>query len=151
VFWQDTVFIGSQGYGLVNELERRGIDVGVHHTWRVPVTHHRVLGPGSYDAEIHLVSGAYIPEWRERPGFVEVTNVDVRTDDERRRFDELRSRVRGRLAEIGRSGLAETVDRNLFGASLDPDLPQDVIDDLAEMLLLGEPVSIFIAPPDSSF
>jgi hypothetical protein len=151
VFWQDSVFIGSQGYGLVNELERRGIDVGVHHTWRVPVTHHRVLGPGSYDAEIHLVSGAYIPEWRQRPGFVEVTNVDVRTDDERERFDELRSRVRDRLVEIGRSDMAETVDRNLFGASLDPELPQDVIDDLAEMLLLGEPVSIFIAPPDSSF
>jgi hypothetical protein len=150
VFWQDTVFIGSQGYGLVNELERRGIDVGVHPTWRVPVTHHRVLGPGTYDAEIHLVSGAYIPEWRERPGFVEVTNVDVRTDEERERFDELRRTVRTRLAEIGRQDLDETVDRNLFGASLDPDLPQDVVDDLAEMLLLGEPVSIFIAPPGSS-
>lgn len=151
VFWQDSVFIGSQGYGLVNELERRGLDVGVHTTWRVPVTHHRVLPPGSYDAEVHLVSGPFVAEWRERPYFVEVATADVRTDTERRHFTELRSRVRERLAELDRRDLFETVDRNLFGASLDPDLPNDVIDDLSEMLLIGEPVSVFVAPPGSSF
>ncbi len=151
VFWQDSVFIGSQGYGLVNELERRGFNVGVHETWRVPVTHHRVLPPGTYDAEVHLVSGVYIDEWRVRDGYVEVAAVDVRTADERARFDTLRERVGARLEEIGRSDLIETVDRNLFGASLDPDLPPDVVDDLAEMLLLGEPVSIFIAPAGSTF
>ena len=151
VFWQDSVFIGSQGYGLVNELERRGIDVGVHDTWRVPVTHHRVLPPGTYDAEVHLVSGVFVDEWREREDHVEVAAVDVRTDEERARFAELRERVGARLDETGRSELSETVDRNLFGASLDPDLPRDVIDDLAEMLLLGEPVSVFIAPAGSTF
>ncbi len=151
VFWQDSVFIGSQGYGLVNELERRGIDVGVHDTWRVPVTHHRVLPPGTYDAEVHLVSGIYIGEWRERDDHVEVATVDVRTDAERARFDMLRERVGRRLDELGRTELIETVDRNLFGASLDPDLPNDVVDDLAEMLVLGEPVSVFIAPAGSTF
>lgn len=150
VFWQDSVFIGSQGYGLVNELERRGIDAGVHDTWRVPVTHHRVLTPGTFDAEIHLVSGDYIVDWRERTGHLEVANVDVRSAAERDRFDALRARVGERLDELGRPEFAETVDRNLFGASLDPDLPQDVIDDLSEMLSLGEPVSIFIAPPGST-
>ena len=34
-----------------------GFDVGVHETWRVPVTPHRVFDAGTYDAEIHLVSG----------------------------------------------------------------------------------------------
>ncbi len=151
VFWQDSVFIGSQGYGLVNELERRGIDVGVHDTWRVPVTHHRVLPPGTYDAEVHLVSGVYIDEWRTRSDHVEIVNVDVRSDEERARFAALRERVGDRLVDLGRDDVIETVDRNLFGASLDPDLPQDVVDDLAEMLLLGEPVSIFIAPAGSTF
>ncbi|NNE12048.1 MAG: hypothetical protein HKN41_07350 [Ilumatobacter sp.] len=151
VFWQDAVFIGAQGYGLVNELERRGFDVGVHTTWRVPVTHHRVLAPGSYDAEIHLVSGDYIDDWRSRPDHVEVATVDVRTDDERRRFDELEAQVDDRLRELGRPELIDVVDGNLFGASLDPDLPQDVIDDMAEMLLIGEPVSVFIAPAGSTF
>jgi hypothetical protein len=150
VFWQDSVFIGAQGYGVVNELERRGFDVGVHPTWRVPVTPHRVFPAGTYDAEVHLVSGQFIEQWRQRPGYVEVIEFDVRTDDERARFDELRSRVGTRLTEIGRTDLIEVVDGNLFGASLDPDLPGDVIDDLSEMLLLAQPIAIFLAPPDST-
>ncbi|MDW3213102.1 MAG: hypothetical protein R8G01_03835 [Ilumatobacteraceae bacterium] len=146
VTWQDAMYIGSQGYGLVNELERRGIDAGVRDPWRVPVTPHRVLPPGTIDAELHLVSGPYIDEWRERAGYVEVIAVDLRTDDEHDRFDELRERVGVRLEQLGRTDLVEVVDRNLFGASLDPDLPRDVVDDLSEMLLLGAPLAVFIAP-----
>jgi len=150
VVWQDAMYIGAQGYGLVNELERRGIDAGVREPWRVPVTPQRVLPPGSYDAELHVVSGVYIDEWRGRDGFVEVITVDVRTDDERERFEDLRERVGLRLDELGRSELLDAVDRNLFGASLDPDLPRDVVDDLSEMLLLGAPLAVFIAPPGST-
>jgi hypothetical protein len=150
VVWQDAMYIGSQGYGLVNELERRGIEAGVRDPWRVPVTPHRVLRPGSYDAEVHLVSGPYIDEWRARDGFVEVVEVDVRSEAERERFAELRDRVGLRLDELDRNDLADTVDRNLFGASLDPDLPRDVVDDLSEMLLLGAPLAVFIAPPGST-
>jgi hypothetical protein len=150
VVWQDAMYIGSQGYGLINELERRGINAGVRDPWRVPVTPQRVLPPGSYDAEIHLVSGPFIHEWRQRDGFVEVVAVDIRTDEERERFDELRERVEARLVELGRSEFLDTVDHNLFGASLDPDLPRDVVDDLSEMLLLGAPLAVFIAPAGST-
>jgi hypothetical protein len=144
------VFIGAQGYGLVNELERGGFEVGVHNTWRVPVTPQRVFDDGTFDAEVHIVSGKFVDEWRGKPGFVEVVERDVRTDDERARFSELREQVRTRLNELGRSDLLDTLDGNLFGASLDPDLPRDVIDAMSEMLLLGEPVAVFIAPPGSS-
>ena len=41
VTWNDAHYIGSQGYGLVNELERRGWSVGVPDTWRIPVTRQR--------------------------------------------------------------------------------------------------------------
>lgn len=150
VVWQDALYIGSQGYGLVNELERRGIDAGVRDPWRVPVTAHRVLRPGSYDAEVHLVSGPYVDEWRDRAGFVEVVEADLRSAAERERFEALRERVGLRLDELGRSDLTDVVDRNLFGASLDPDLPRDVVDDLSEMLLLGAPLAVFIAPAGST-
>jgi hypothetical protein len=146
VFWQDSVFIGAQGYGLVNELERRGLDVGVHPTWRVPVTHHRVMYPGDNDAEIHLVSGMFIEQWRARPGLVEVIEVDARSESQRRRFDELRSGVVSDLGAIGRDDLVPVLFENLFGASLDPDLPDPIRLDMSEMLLIGEPVAVFIAP-----
>jgi hypothetical protein len=146
VFWQDSVFIGAQGYGLVNELERRGLDVGVHPTWRVPVTHHRVMYPGDNDAEIHLVSGMFIEQWRERPGLVEVVEVDPRSASQRERFDELREGVVDALEQIGRDDLVPVVYGNLFGASLDPDLPDPIRLDMSEMLLIGEAVAVFIAP-----
>ncbi|MGB3735169.1 MAG: hypothetical protein WA964_09465 [Ilumatobacter sp.] len=151
VFWQDVNFIGAQGYGLVNELERRGLDVGVHETWRVPVTPHRVFPQGTYDAEVHIVSGAYIDEWRSRDGYVEVASADPRSPAEAAEFDRLRSRVLERFDELGRSDLADILDLNLFGVSLDPDLPDDVVDDLGDMLVLTSPVAVFIAPAGSTF
>ena len=150
VRWRDAVIIGSQGYGLVNELERRGLDVGVQDPWRVPVTPHRVMAPGTFDAEIHFVSGVFVDEWSERPGFVEVAAADIRSDAEQARFADLRERVGVRLVELGRPELIDVVDRNLFGASLDPALPRDVVDDLSEMLDLGERVAVFIGPPGST-
>ena len=149
VRWNDALLIGSQGYGLVNELERDGYDVGVPEPYRVPVTPQRVFDEGEYDAEIQFVSGEYIDRARARDGFVEVAHADVRTDGERERFGELRGRVLTRLTEAGRQDLLDEVDENLFGASLDPDLPRDIVDDMSEMLLIGQPVAVFLAPPGS--
>ncbi len=150
VVWEESVIPGSQGFALLNELERRGFDVGVDERWRVPATPHRVLGPGEADAEVHLATGAWIDEWRARPGFVEIVEYDDRSAAERARFATLERRVIDRLEQLGRDDLRPFIDRNLFAASLDPDLPQDVIDDLSEMLLLGEPVAVFVAPAGTS-
>lgn len=149
VFWQDAAYNGSQGYGLLNELDKRGYDVKVQPAWRVPATGHRVIA-GPWDAEIHIVSGAWIAEWEARPGYVKVIEYDRRTDAERARFADLRERVGARLTEIDRAALIDKVDHNLFGASIEPGLPQDVVDDLSEMLLLSVPIAVFIAPSGST-
>jgi hypothetical protein len=75
----------------------------------------------------------------------------VRTEEERARFEELESRVLLRMEELGRSDLIPVVKENLFGALIEPGLPQDVVHQMEEMLLLFKPVSVFIAPPGSSF
>jgi hypothetical protein len=150
VFWEEALVPGSQGLALLDELERRGIDVGVHPTWRVPATAHRVLRPGENDAEVHLVTGGWIEGWREL-GFVEVVTYDGRSDEERARFEDLASDVDARLVEIGRAELAGQVDENMFRVSLEPGLPDDVVDDLDEMLHIGVPMSVFIAPAGSTF
>jgi hypothetical protein len=151
VFWQESIVPGAQGYALMNELERRGYRVGVHPTWRVPATEHRVRRDGEYTAEVHLVSGAWIDDWRGRPDHVLVIEYDDRDADELGRFQELEARVTDRLTEIGRPELIDEFQRNVFGTSLRPELPKDIVDDLAEMLLLGEPIAVFIAPPGSTF
>jgi hypothetical protein len=151
VFWQESVVPGAQGYALMNELERRGYRVGVHPTWRVPATEHRVRRDGEYTAEVHLVSGAWIDDWRDRPDHVLVVEYDDRDPEQLARFVELEARVTERLNEIGRPELVDEFQRNIFGTSLRPELPNDIVDDLAEMLLLGEPIAVFIAPPGSTF
>ena len=153
VFWEESVVPGAQGYALLNELERRGYTVGVHPTWRVPATPHRVRVDGEYDAEVHLVSGVWIDEWRTRldQGYVEVIEYDGRTDAERARYARLRTRATDRLEAIGRADLIPVVDTNTFRASLEPDLPPDIVHDLGEMMAIGVPVAIFIAPAGSTF
>ena len=112
-------------------------------------TQHRKGDAETAKAELHIVTGVLIAEWRQRPGYTEVIEYDRRTDDERVRFRTLRDRVIARLTEVDRPDVAEIVDTNLFGASLQPGLPQDVVDDMSEMLLLSVPIAGFIAPPGS--
>jgi hypothetical protein len=151
VFWQESVVPGSQGYAVFSELERRGLAVGVHPTWRVPATPHRVFPPGSYDGEVHVISGGWIARWPGiHPEAEQLLVHDHRTAAERDRFDQLDARVVARLTALGRTDLLDTVDTNLFGASLDPALPADLVADLSEMLLIGEPLAIFLGPPGST-
>lgn len=149
VFWQESEAPGTRGYALLNELERRGYRVGVHPSWRIPATEHRVRVDGEYDAEVHIVSGGWIDLWRER-GYVEVLEFDGRTDEQRARFAELDVRVANRLREIGREDLVPSVGENIFRTSLEAGLPDDIVADLDEMLHLGEELAIFIAPPGST-
>jgi len=147
VYWQEFAFPGAQGFGLLGELERRGYHVGVDDTWRVPATAKRVLAFGEWDSEIHLVSGAFIDEWRARDeSYVEVVEFDGRSEAERQRFAELAERVGRRLIEIDQAELL-TIVPNILEASLTPGLPDDIVGDLGEMVDIGEPVAVFIAQP----
>lgn len=146
VTWSDAYFFGSQGYGLVNELERAGLQVGVDPTFRVPVTPQRVIDRAFATAEVHLSTGSYIDEWRQRPDAVEVAYVEPRTEAEVQEFAQLRTSTIDGLEQAGLDELVPLVDTNLFGASLDPRLPIEVQQAMARMLILGQPAAVFIAP-----
>ncbi|MEY4339478.1 MAG: hypothetical protein RLZ14_1328, partial [Actinomycetota bacterium] len=146
VTWSDAYFFGSQGYGLVNDLERAGVHVGVDPTFRVPVTPQRVLDRADATAEVHFSTGSYIDEWRAREDAVEVAYVDARTPDEVAEYDRLRTEAIDGLRAAELDDLVDLVDTNLFGASLDPRLPRAVQTAMARMLIIGQPAAVFIAP-----
>lgn len=145
VTWSDAYFFGSQGYGLVNDLEREGLHVGVDETFRVPVTPQRVIDRSTATAEIHLSTGSYIDEWRSKTDAVEVAYVDSRTPEEVAEYDALREEAIAGLRSAGLDDIVELVDTNLFGASLDPRLPRAVQTAMARMLIIGQPAAVFIA------
>jgi hypothetical protein len=150
VKWTDAATFGSQGYGLVNELERSGFDVGVYDTWRVPVTPHRVIPIEEATAEVILATGVNVERWRGDPRVVEVVAVDPRDPDELAEFAAVRAELIDRLEADGLDDLVDLVDTNLFGVLVDTKL-SPAGQDLADRLLyLGQETAVFIAPPGTA-
>ena len=147
VVWADAYYFGSQGYGMINELERRGFDAGAYPTYRVPVTQQRIILPGAATAEVVLATGVNVAVWRATPGAVEVADVEPRDAGELVEFERLRTEAIDALNGADLPDVAALVDTNLFLASTDPRLPAGVEGRLTRMLELGEETAVFIAPP----
>jgi len=146
VVWADAYYFGSQGYGMINELERRGFDAGAYPTYRVPVTQQRIIPPGAATAEVVLATGVNVPIWRVKPGVVEVADLEPRDAAELAEFQRLRSESIDALNAAELPDLAALVDTNLFLVSTDARLPAGVEAKLTRMLALGEETAVFIAP-----
>jgi hypothetical protein len=148
VTWSDVVHIGSQGYGLVSELERDGFDVGVRDYARAPVTPHRVVPDDEATAVVHFATGASIDRWRQKPGVVEAVHVDPRSPAERAEYERIEADLIANLEADGLDDIVERISRDVFGASLDARLDDEDRQQFNRLLELGQPMSVFIAPPD---
>lgn len=147
VTWSDARNFGSQGYGLVSELERRGYDVGVLDPWRVPVTPQRVVSAGEATAELRLVTGRFVDETRVLPGAVELVAVDPRSEAEVEEFDALAASVVADLRAAGLDDLVPLLDTNLFGLQIAPGVSPATQAKVDRMLTLGGPTAVFVLPP----
>lgn len=149
VYWEDAYYFGSQGFGLINELERRGFDARAYDTYRVPVTYHRIAQPSEVTAEVVLATGVNVDVWRAKPGVVEVAVFEPRSGDEMAEFDRLHAEAVGELRAAGLDDLVPLLDTNMFLARLDPRLSAGVERTLTRLLMLGQETAVFIAPPGS--
>ncbi len=150
VTWSDARNFGSQGYGLVSELERRGYDVGVLDPWRVPVTPHRVVADGAATAELRFVTGRFIDETRALPGAVEIAYVDPRSEAEIVEYDELAVAVESDLLDAGLDDLVPLLESNLFGLQIAPGVAAQTQEMVDRMLTLGGPSAVFVLAPAAS-
>ena len=148
VSWDDAAYIGSPGYGLLNELDRRGFDVGAIDGLRVIATPHQRLersrGHRSSRAG-HRRMGRRWRAFRVRPRWRSSTTHAA----QQTRYAQLRSEVITLLRAHGFDDLVAKVDDNLFGAASTARVAQDadIEPRLSEMLALGVPIGVFIAPP----
>jgi hypothetical protein len=150
VSWNDAVQIGSQAYGLVSELERRGYRAGMTRGLRVPLTRYRTFEPSDATVEVHFATGRYIDDFRTKPGVVEVAAVDPRSPAERREFARLLPKTADELRAEGLDDVAEQLEGNLFAASIDGRVPRATQRKVARLVDLGEPLAVFLAPPGTS-
>jgi hypothetical protein len=147
VRWSDAADIGSPGFGLLDALERRGLDVAADEYFRVQVTDHRTRPRSDNVAQIHLATGAYIDRWRALPDAVEVATYDPRTDAQKAQYAVVREQFIERLTAEGLEERVPDVDFNLFGISTDVRLSAADQADLSTLIAIGQPMAVFIAPP----
>ncbi len=151
VRWWDPVVLGATGFGLVLELERRGVSAGVDQQFAAGALPHRVMPEETAAQVLYVVLGdAAIERAREIEGLTELAYDDLRTDAERTRSAELRELLEQRLVELGREDLVAAIDqqygqaRLLFGV---PPLPDDVLAIVSEYVDLRQPAAVFVAEP----
>jgi hypothetical protein len=146
VTWGDPADLGAPGWGLLNELERRGYDVGVteFHGLGAP---HRARPAAEADAQIHLSVGADMERWEDEPGFERVAYADGRTEAEREEYERLRAQVIEDLEAAGRDDLVEWVDTNSFGLYFETRDEGELGDRVDDLVDLGLPMAVYVGPP----
>lgn len=146
VFWTDAHSFGSQGFGLVNELERLGFDVGVYEAWRVPVTGQRVVRANEADAEIIWATGSFVDVWRGDDRVTEIAAVEPRTPAELAEFKMLRTELIADLLATRLYDLVPLVDNNLFGVRIDSRISRAALEATKRLLALDQNAAVFIGP-----
>ena len=146
ITWTDPYSIGGAGFGLVDALDRRGFDVGVEPRFERSMTRDRAFTRSAATAEVHLAVGRRaIAEWAAKPKAVLLASEQPTAAD-RAEFRRLRARAVEQLRDAGLEAQVPTIDGNLFMASLDQNLPDDVRQTLERMLHVAQPAAIFVEP-----
>jgi hypothetical protein len=141
--------IGTQGFGFLLELERQGFDVGVPAFYRTGAVEHRVLDPADATAVIHYVVGPRnIERWRDTSGAVEVAYYEPRTDAQVARYEQLHDEVAESFRRAGLDELADGLDGNLLVTALDQRTTDTQAATIQDMMSLGLPGAVFVAPLD---
>jgi hypothetical protein len=144
----DAQAIGSAGFGMLNELLRRGFDAKTDFVNRPGATRYHVVTNNS-DAtlQVHIATGPDIPCWQHDQRFTQVAYADPRTAAQKAEFEQLRTQVTSELEAVGRGDLVQQVDTNLFTLVIDNRVPVRTQNEIRRMLALGLPVAVFLGPP----
>jgi hypothetical protein len=139
----------TEGLGFVNELERRGLRIGVPEAYGPWTGQHRVLGSEDATPRVHLASAGGLSRWRRMPGAIEVAFADARTTQDVEESSRLRARVIADLRRQGREDVVAAADREFDGVNLDGVSPWTLMG-IQLMRESGGPAAVFIVPVRAS-
>ncbi|MCB1039657.1 MAG: hypothetical protein KDA94_09040, partial [Acidimicrobiales bacterium] len=145
VAWDDPVYLGGLGFGLLLDLERHGFDVGAAPQYEAAVEPHRVRCPGGYDALVTVVTGPQaIAAWKQRPGAQLIAEVGARPGFD---YDQTFEALREELERAGTTRTPEQLERSLSGVVLNPaNSPR--VRELASALVDNDvPSAVFVQDP----
>ena len=146
VTWEDSYFLGSQGYALLNELERRGYHVDTIALRTTQVTSHRVINPTKAATNIVLAVGHSISDVAARPGAQLIVRIDPRTAIQVVEYNLLRQQVIDELTKARRVDLVPLVDENLFQIGNDATVARLTAAKIHRMSAIGLPLAVYFVP-----
>jgi hypothetical protein len=149
VVWTDPVYLGVHGFGLVNELQRHGIQAGPSEQWAPQVGEHHVVSSEEATAQVHLAGGKFIETVGAQPGAEQVAYADVRTTAEREEYRRLRAELVSSLMAAGLTDLVPLVDDQLWGIRNDQRVNDRQVDLAARMIDIGVPYAVIVVPAKS--
>ncbi|CAA9318576.1 MAG: hypothetical protein AVDCRST_MAG29-277 [uncultured Nocardioidaceae bacterium] len=149
VIWRDPTHLGTQGWALLNELERHGFHVGAEEQYSATVRRHRVMQPEDATAVIVLGTGVEVDILRNQAGMEEIAFADPRSPAARAEYERLRSLSKSELRAGPEPELADLLDTNPWAVRFHPAASTGVIAAVERMDELGVPTAIFLAPPEA--
>lgn len=150
--WHDPAALGGTGFGLLLEMEKRGVSLFVDSWAGAAARPHRVRTAEETDRVLCLVVGPEnITRFAQRSHVDELAVFDPRTTSERRESDELRRKIEGLLRSRERLDLIALMDSQyghmqiLLADDTDAEL-FELLDRYSEIRLPG---ALFAAPQGS--
>jgi len=138
----------AQAYGLLNELDRHGIAVGLNPPERLRAAPRLTLSPSSATATLRVVTGAAIAEWQAKPGVQRIAFHDPRTDQDRTTQERLRREIEAELRRLQMPDQIATfrvsLVASIFIFGTDPQIPDRLVDKVKLVFELGTPSAVYI-------
>jgi hypothetical protein len=145
----DPVALGSVAFGIALEMERHHVDAGVGPWGANGVMPFRVVSDQQAGSTLwYVATNPVIDAFAELPGAVVRASVDVRTDAEMQRSDQLETELLQTLCASGREDLRPLLFARWghTGLSLVPDLPADALSLLLQYDALRQPAAVVELP-----
>lgn len=150
--WHDPASLGGTGFGLLLEMEKRGVNLYVDSWAGAAARPHRVRTVEETELVLCLVVGPEnIDRFGERPFVSELAQFDPRTEEERQESDRLRRKIEKFLHSTNQNDLLALLDSQyghtqiLLSDDTDPEL-FEMLDRYSEIRLPG---ALFAAPQGS--
>lgn len=140
----DPYTLNATGFGLLLELERRGLDVKVSPEFAAAALPHRTAPMEETDEVLWVVVGPALEDALADPALTVLATFNPRSPQQQARAGELLRLVERGLREAGRIDLVSSLDSP--GASIlftQPPLPEDTADLVRELIGMGQPTGVF--------
>jgi hypothetical protein len=137
-----------EAFGLVNELDREGIRVGIRPDKRLRAAPRLTMDPQRAAAVLRVVTGPSIEEWDRKPGARRLAVFDPRTDEDRALQERLREEVDDELRGLGLEDMARRAESSFMGTLFllreDRRVPDALTDKMFRIYELGTPSAVFL-------